>query len=266
VLPILTPVTPGIELVLSPVEQVLPVVAPVTPVLQPVVEPVTPILQPIIAPVSPILEPEVPVSRPITPVIEPPTPDTSPVYPPVQLPSAPIIPPARPILVPLLPVVQLAAERGEPVLPVVAALAVAPARESASPELGSLLATSERVSVRQDALLGDRTTFSGERARLEIVTDSTRTAPAPNGPTSVFGLAQAIGGVRAPPLGHQALSSVGTPVSPAPPVPTQAQSGASLAAVVSALSYDSPSGERERFARLVDLPSSLTQTVPVPPG
>jgi hypothetical protein len=266
------PATPILEPVFPIAEPVIPVVESTQPIVEPVLQPVRPIvsiLEPttqLLPPVHAILEPVIPVTEPGSPVVVPPAPSLNPVSPPVVQPAAPVLLPPRPSVEPLLPVVDPVATRVESIMSIFDTPIAAPVQQvSANPQAVAVAATAAFTSAPRGASFSDQTALAitGDTSRLERLVGAGPVRPAP----SVAGIAQAaVGGVWAPHLGRQASSAVGPPGPSSPTGPTQTHGGSSLAAVLSALSDDSLSGQQEHYALLVHLPSSITQTVPVPPG
>ncbi len=287
--PILEPVVePGMSTATPMIEPVAPMLSPITPTLQqgiesvrpfanlasPVVEPVSPILTPITPSVMSVLDPVTPVFEPVThvlqPVVEPTAPIITPVEPDVE-PTAPILEPISlwlPAIVPVRearPVIRLMPSLNAPVLAsdtlISPDLRVAPATLGFSSTTPSTLRDVQRAPAVTNAT-----------STVEIARGADRKAPAPGVNTTAAKRAPASVWVNRGallPSGHgRAVTPANTsvPGAPAAPAPGAGGLSSSPAAVASSFGFDAPTGQRAWYGLLVHVPSSISQSVTVPPG
>jgi hypothetical protein len=250
-IPVIDPVIP----ILDPVVPTIPVIDPVLPILDPVV-PTIPVIDPVdpIVPTVPVIDPTTPIVDPIPgtvdpvqpPVVQPELPVTDPILDPVDPTVPPVIAPELPVEQPVPPVVQLprAPQIDGPVVesPTTTDGSLAPLGPARyAPQTGAGQAGSDTLTpAQQPSTLAVWTPVSDDAA-------ARGTAPqresVPGGSTDRF-----------------------VPSEPAPSPGQSTGGAASPTAMVAAFSFDLPAGTHAQSDFDSNIPTSIYQSIPVPPG
>jgi len=223
------------------------------PVVKSILEPISPIVEPVLEPVVTVVEPVIfPVTDGVAPVIDPVVPVVDPVLPPVEPTTEPILPVVDPVL-PVVAVPQPDLVAANPVLPAPAlaepAITLAP-DAVVEPAVSQSHATSPDVPVRNF---------------VEI-----QTTPVQTDAAMIAGALEQLRGLDVVPV-QAPITAPAAPVDITLPVSGGSGSGfagsvspAALLPIVLALAVVVT--WRQLADLLVRIPSSLHQTVPVPPG
>jgi hypothetical protein len=288
---VLRPLTPALESVASIAEPVFPVLSPLTALAEPV--------KTVVEPVAPVLEPMAPVADAIAPALEPVAPVLEPVRPVVGHIAEPILLHVHPALEPLAPVVDPVLEIAVPDLKPISApvypiagpdpnvAPTVPVRGSTSPIVDAPpIAFPDGILPVADAnatsALTDREASTGQLSfnsglpAANAIDGITEPVAGQDTSTSVPSIsfrdlietrahASTAANKGMLPLYH-ADSPAGA-IAPLPPAPAPSPQGSSAPATVpTALAVDPIATESELWELLVRIPSSIHQSVPVPPG